>query len=623
MEDKKTKSLKRKNESEQRFIKDIVEETKNDFIKRRNNRKSFERQWELNMNFLVGNQYCDIGVNGELAEEYEDYYWQKRRVFNHIAPLIESRLSKLARINPTIKVKPKSDDDDDVSKAYVAEKLIEGAFSVSNIDKVVKEANSWSETCGTSFYKIIWNNNGGNFLGQVEGKNVFEGDTEIISISPFEIFPDNIYTEKIEDLQSIIHAKAVSVDMVKEKYGVSLMGEEIDVFGLEPNKKLNGKDNKVMENAVIVIEKYEKPSSEFPKGRLISVAGDKLLYYGDLPYKNGTNKERAFPFVKQVANKIPGCFFGSSIIERLIPVQRAFNAVKNRKHEFMNRLSAGILTVEDGSVDVDNIAEEGLNPGKVLVYRQGSKAPEIMEEGAIPPDFNDEENKLMQEFVTISGVSDVSSSSTNAHLSSASALELLIEQDNQRLVMVAEDIRNNYIEISKQVLRLYAQFIVGIKAIKYNDAFNKTKVCYADSKSADSDDVYIDNENELTFTPKQRKEMILKLYESGLLFDDDKKIRATTKEKVLAMLGYQDLDYLKGLNRLQEEKAQNENLKIRNNGLPIEEIDDDNIHIDEHTRYVLSEYDELSAKEKTRLFSHIKAHKERLNGTFINKQGEN
>ncbi|MBQ9514435.1 MAG: hypothetical protein IJR66_05635 [Clostridia bacterium] len=613
MEDKKTKQVAKKSESEQRFIKDIVEETKNDFINRRNARKTFERQWELNMNFLIGNQYCDIGVNGEIAEQYEDYYWQKRRVFNHIAPLIESRLSKLARINPEIKVKPKSDDDDDVSKAYVAEKLIEGAFSNSDLQKVVKEATSWSETCGTAFYKVIWNNNGGSFLGQVEGKDVYEGDAEIICVSPFEIFPDNLYTEKTEDLRSIIHAKAVSVDTVKEKYGVSVIGEAIDVFGLEPNGKLNANGKKVMNNAVIVIEKYERPSEEFPNGRLITVAGDKLLYYGDLPYKNGKNKERRFPFIKQVSNKIPGCFFGSSIIERLIPVQRAFNAVKNRKHEFMNRLSSGILTVEDGSVDVDDIAEEGLNPGKVLVYRQGSKAPEIMEEGAIPPDFNDEENKLIQEFVTISGVSDVSSSSSNAHLSSASALELLIEQDNQRLVMVAETIRNGYIEIAKQVLRLYSQFIVGVKAVKYNDTFNKTKVCYADGSSADSDDVYIENENELTFTPKQRKETILKLYESGLLSDGDKTIRSTIKAKVLSLLGYQDLDYLKGLNRLQEEKAQNENVKIRNAGLSIEEIDDDSIHIDEHTRYVLSEYDELTAKEKTRLFSHIRAHKERLN----------
>ena len=50
---------------------------------------------------------------------------------------------------------------------------------------------------------------------------------------------------------------------------------------------------------VFVIEKYEKPTPEYPNGRLITVAGGKLLYYGELPYKNGVNGDRAYPFVKQ------------------------------------------------------------------------------------------------------------------------------------------------------------------------------------------------------------------------------------------------------------------------------------------------------------------------------------
>jgi hypothetical protein len=79
------------------------------------------------------------------------------------------------------------------------------------------------------------------------------------------------------------------------------------------------------------------------------------------------------------------------------------------------------LTVEDGSIDVDDLSNDGLSPGKVLVYRQGSKAPEMMSEITMPSDFNQEEDKLISEFVTVSGVSDVSSSSTNAELSSGSA----------------------------------------------------------------------------------------------------------------------------------------------------------------------------------------------------------
>ena len=385
----------------EKFISDIVSEVQSDFLERQKERAEYERAWELNLNFLIGNQYSVISPKGEIVTEDKEYGWQKRECFNHIAPLIETRIAKLARVMPEISVRPLSQDDSDVSKASIAEKLISGNFKLNDIHKIVQKVTNWSECCGSGFYKIVWNNNGGNKVGILDGKDVFEGEAQIIAVSPFEIYPDSLYTERVEDLNSIIHAKAVNVLTVKEKYGVDLKGKDIGVFNLTastPYKRLGAKD-KVVKNAVIVIEKYEKPSLLYPNGRLITVAEDKLLYYGDLPYKNGENGERSFPFVKQNSIEVTGMFFGASVIERLIPVQRAYNTVKNRKHEFLNRLSMGMLTVEDGSLDVDDLQDEGLSPGKILVYRQGSKAPEMMDDSVLPPDFDKEEDKLLQEFV--------------------------------------------------------------------------------------------------------------------------------------------------------------------------------------------------------------------------------
>ena len=309
---------------------------------------------------------------------------------------------------------------------------------------------------------------------------------------------------------------------------------------------------------------------------------------------------------------VAGNFFGASIIERLIPIQRAFNAVKNRKHEFLNRLSMGVMTVEDGSVDVDDLSQDGLSPGKVLVYRQGSKAPEIMADMTMPSDFNEEENKLINEFVIVSGVSDVSSSSTNASLTSGTALEILVEQDNSRLLTSAEEIRRAYLIVAKMVVRLYAQFTVGVRVVRGQDEFLKTRVYYVDENAVSSDDVYLDSENELFYTHSQKKEMIFKLFSSGLLFDERGSLRPSTKEKVLSLLGYKDLDYQKGLSRLQEEKAQRENEQMRKTKMEIEEIDDDTIHVDEHIRYVLSEYSDMSKEQRQRYYTHIAEHKERI-----------
>jgi len=38
-----------------------------------------------------------------------------------------------------------------------------------------------------------------------------------------------------------------------------------------------------------------------------------------------------------------------------------------------------ILCVEDGSVDIDKIEQEGLQDGKILVYRQGARPPFVLD----------------------------------------------------------------------------------------------------------------------------------------------------------------------------------------------------------------------------------------------------
>ena len=67
----------------------------------------------------------------------------------------------------------------------------------------------------------------------------------------------------------------------------------------------------------------------------------------------------------------------NGLVDMLIPCQRSYNALKGRYAEYINRLSTGVIVVEDGSVDIDELAEDGFTSGKVIVYRQGSVPPTI------------------------------------------------------------------------------------------------------------------------------------------------------------------------------------------------------------------------------------------------------
>lgn len=608
---------------------DIVKEVLEDFQNRVLERKSYETQWKLNMNFYMGNQFCSIGFGGLVEDGDRQYFWQEREVFNHIAPKIDIRLAKLSAIKPKLYVVPASSDERDAYTAKLSKKILDSVSAKYSLSQKINQATKWSEICGTSFYKIFWNSN----LGQVvaiedSGRKIKAGDVDIAVCSPFEIYPDFTTCENLEDCQSIIHAKAYSVEEIKQMYDVDIKGKDINVFSLDSSFSTgglgyNGIGTKINEstkrNAGLVIEKYIRPSEEYPNGRLIIIAGEKLVFDGELPYVNGIDGKRDFPFIKQVCCDEVGSFWGKSLIERMIPIQRAYNAVKNRKHEFLNRLTLGLLAVEDASVDIENLEEEGLAPGKILVYRQGANVPKYLDNEHLPTDFEKEEEKLLEEFTAISGTSEMGDMTTISASMSGVALELLLDENQTRLSFTTDSIKSAIKQIGKHLLRLYKQFANIPRLVKIVGENGMPEIFYFKSSDISSDDVQFETETEGADTLTQRRNMIYTLLDKGLLTDEDGKLSQSLKSKILEMIGFGNWENSQDLDSLHIRRADNENLAMLDKEeIKVKPIDDHNLHINEHIAYMLSgEYEKNATEEVENIFlKHIEEHKKFL------KEGE-
>lgn len=345
--------------------KQLVDEVTQDYEKRKEERKTLERQWRLNLDFYKGKQNQFLTEFGDIAKMEKQYFWQGREVFNHIGPLVESRLAVLAEIKPEM--------TDPVVRAVV-DKI--------SLDKLVEQGNFWQEVCGTVFYKVI-------------------GDPPNVKIavcSPFEIYPDKLNVSDMGELGSVMHAKIVDDRLVIEKWG---------------------------------------------KERLTIIVDGKLEYDGILPYP--------FPFIRGTSEIMAGEFFGKSVIERAIPVQRAYNAVKNRRAEFMNRMACGVVAVEDGSIDTDSLEIDGLCPGKIIVYKSGSREPKFMDAGEIPAALQEEESRLLAEFATITGGGDFISELTARANIGATSLQLINEQSKVRMRRPIQSIRDIYAEAERKI----------------------------------------------------------------------------------------------------------------------------------------------------------------------------
>lgn len=596
----------------------IVAEITADFKKRQEARRPVELNWRLNMNFVVGNQFAQISSKGDIEESGKEYFWQEREVYNHIAPILETRLAKLGRVKAKAQVRPATSDDEDVASASLATKLIDAVCKENDFSSQLALANSWSEITGSAFFKVTWDAEKGHAL-DASGE-IKEGDVTITLCPPFEIFPEDIAITDIDKQSSVMHAKVLTTKEVKRIWGKDVKGGEVNVFSFD-NAQVGGGFgytasvpkivSEKREDSVTVIEKYEAPTHEYPNGRLIIVAGDTLLYQGDMPYLNGEDGTRGYPFAKQVCIDNLTNFFGTSVVERIIPVQRAYNTVKNRKHEFMNRMAVGVMAVEDGSVDTDSLEEEGLPPGKVVVYRQGSTPPIMLSPTQVPSEFSREEEKLLNEFVMISGVSEVTTySQVPANVASGTAISLLLEQDDTRIALTADSLRESIKRISKQVLRLHRQFAKVPRVKRITGDNGDVEIASFCAGNIDSEDIVFDTISDIEDTLSARRAMVYDLLKLGLFADENGKLNASTKARLFEILGFGNWEDGRSNDEIHRKKALKENMELEKKDVPVDVYDDHALHIAEHVRMCVSTKCVSDKAVRDRVANHIAKHTE-------------
>ncbi len=533
MTDNKAKQSQKQQDAEKAIVKSITD----DFAARQEMRRPYEAAWQMNVNFVMGNQYCRVGNRGTVEQEEKFYYWQEKQVFNRIAPLVETRISRLNRVRPRPVVRPFGSDEKAENAAKLSTAVLDAARERLRLSDLISQAVMWSEVCGTAFYKIVWDES--------------ISDVSVCVCSPFEIYPDSNVAENLDDCHSIIHAKCYSAEEVERIWGVKAQGSDVKVFdtggatvggGFGYNSLVPSVTQQTKSNQVLVLERYEKPTVACPQGKLQIVAGDKLVVNCPLPYAVGDNGEPSFPFVRQISLARPGCFWGASVVDRLIPVQRAYNAVKNRKHEFLNRIAMGVLAVEDGSVDVDDLEEEGLSPGKIIVYRRGATMPKLMDGGDVPQAFADEEAKLSEEFVAVSGVSEFAvGSSAPSNIKSGVALQLIAEQDELRISSGIDSIKSCVMLVAKCILRLYKQYVTATKLMRLVGSDSRAEVKGFVGSDLSADDITFQTDNESSDTPATRRSMLFDLISAGVLTDENGKMNSEVKQKILQIMGFENL----------------------------------------------------------------------------------
>lgn len=447
-------------------------------------RSRFEPTWYLNLAYYQGEQWV---------------FWNRGRIDrpqlaphrvtftdNRINGVVRTEVAKLTKQRPIFVCTPRSADTNNVQSANMAETILRYLWDEHSCTARQRSALNWSRICGAGFWKIYWDSSKGESFTAVIGpdgqpindgngrplnadqlgelpegiqtKTVHQGDICLEVRSPFEILPDPLATEEgLMSAEWLIEETVHSVEWVKARYGVELQPDAEAIAGIAESRIMNfagvGGDTY---RGVKIREYWCPPGSKHNKGRYVVWGGHKLLYEGDSNYKS-------LPYVMFTGIQVPGRFWPTSIVEQLRPVQTEFNKTRSQIRENAARIGNPSLLKNR----LSNIQYFGV-PGEEVLYDDTTpnSVPSFLQPPEMPSYVINEVALMESSMREISGQHEVTSGQVPPGVTAASAINLLLEQDDTRMGPDVYDMETAISNAGKMVLELVAEYFNDQRTVR-------------------------------------------------------------------------------------------------------------------------------------------------------------
>lgn len=328
---------------------------------------------------------------------------------------------------------------------------------------------------------------------------------------------------------------------------------------------------------------WKSPPRAIPPGRMIIATPDRILYYGTLPLDE-------YPLVMLRCKTVAGMFFGRSVIEDLIPLQRAYNGVKNKIHDYIRTLALNPLLVPEGAIeDMEELAQNGVAPGDIVEYNPDRGEPKPLAGADFPAGVFEECENLAHEMEYTAGLSHLGATGNQSSaMTSASAIERLREIDGVRLALTADLIRAAVLRAAKIWLKLYKTHGSFAHTERLAGANDRSALLVWCGEDINSYDIVFESENTLLHSDESQLEAIRSGIALGLFEDEAGKIPRSVKKKLLCRMHIGDFVRTLYEDDLQSAAARRENGELLA-GVRVATgaCDDHEIHLAEHRRAAL------------------------------------
>lgn len=503
------------------------------------NRLKHEQQWVINLCYYLGFQRLWY-ANGKIRVDDQDPVLH----VNRIASWIESRHAKLTKSRPVGRVIPDSNDPADKMGAKYGDWALMNLFRKIGMEQVYDDIIMQMLICGTTFGENLWDPYEGDVIkipkmkdddvsikdGELEEERVFSGEVCSKSVSPFGLIIANDSIPKLQDQPWVIKRNFLSLEQVYEtwpklKDKIQIKDDQSERTEYEkivhrlgsPSFHRSSPIRATMDannNEVLVKSMWIKPNDCFEDGAMVTVIGDQYAMGGNFPDDYG---KAVYPFVKFQENNSGFHFYTQATMERLIPIQRAYNELKQSKVQNARLMAKGKWMNPKGSQVLESSLTD--EEGEVIEYNSSVPEPHQAAISPLPNYVENLESTLLNDFRDSGGQREAPFNPPPT-ITASVALQTLNELSEEVLIPISRRLARSMELMSNSQLNLIVQNYIEKRLIKI---FNESNSIGAQFLSAldlkNQTDVHIETESLLPELRSTKKQALFELWDRRIIQD--------------------------------------------------------------------------------------------------------
>jgi hypothetical protein len=388
-------------------------------------RKARERQWQLHVSMVLGNQW--VGWNGTSVQTLAAPSWRVQAVDNKLFVRVRSKQTRLME-DMTPSAIPESAENIDVRRAKYKERLL------SHVRREVKDAalrfraSQWVVVCGEVYTEVFWDESSGDTYA-VDGGAFSEGDVAVKIWDPFAVWPGagssvgnnggRLWTVDMipVELARLKYNDAKITADATEGNDVKLRAAMESCFAGNANTGYGGESTGLEESTLVkVLREYR--TKELPQGRKSIIINGKVVDEQPLLWDGMTHIVNYYQF---------NSYHGDAVeVRNSIQPQKSINRLESNWEEYVRTMCKGkILCHKSNNIKSSQFDSEHM---EIVKYEGNGPKPEPWMPPPLPSDTG---NLIGLKTATIDDVfSDhMASQGKSPASASGAAINYLTEED--------------------------------------------------------------------------------------------------------------------------------------------------------------------------------------------------